>query len=246
MRSADFSSFAKLYAEARPTYPAELFAHVASFVELRHLAWDCATGSGQAAVGLAEHFERVIATDVSEAQIAHATRHPRVDYRVSRSESSAHGDTSVDLVTVASALHWFDEQAFYREVRRVARPGGVLAAWSYHVAHAEPPFGDVFQRLYDEPLRPYFAPAAHLVDDRYEGVVLPGEPLPGGTFFATASWTLDQVLAFVRSWSGTQNYVKERGGDPAGTIAGELEVLCGGNSGVRTLRWPLYLRISRL
>ena len=246
MRSADFSSFARLYAESRPSYPAELFAHVASVVEPRALAWDCATGNGQAALGVVEHFDRVVATDVSEAQIAHAPRHPRVEYRVGRSESSDHADASLDLVTVASALHWLDEQAFYREARRVLRPGGVLAAWSYHVAYAEPPFGEIFKRLYDDPLGPYFAPAAHLVDDRYEGVVLPGEPLRAGAFFATARWTLSQVLSFVRSWSGTQNYVKERGGDPVEAIAGDLEDLWQGRGGVQTLCWPLYLRLSRL
>src|SRR5574341_2011719 len=106
--SPDYSPFARQYAESRPKYPAELFSYLAALVDRHHLAWDCATGNGQAALDLVKHFERVIATDVSAEQIRHAVPHPQIEYRVARAEQSGLEDQSVDLVTVASALHWFD------------------------------------------------------------------------------------------------------------------------------------------
>src|SRR5882672_6324063 len=126
-----FSNHAACYAQARPGYPKELFAYVASLVPEHKLAWDAGTGNGQAAIGLAEQFERVIATDASAEQIKHATPHERVEYRVVTAEGADLEPGSVDLVMVAQALHWFRHDAFYANVRRVARPHGVIVASCY-------------------------------------------------------------------------------------------------------------------
>ena len=244
--SPDYSRFAGQYARSRPTYPPELFAHLASLVDRHRLAWDCATGNGQAAVELVNYFDRVIATDVSAEQIKHATRHPNIEYRVAASEASGLDDCSVDLVTVASAMHWFDLGRFYSEARRVAVPGGVLAAWSYHVGRVEPPFDRIFDRFYREAVSSFFSPGARLVDDRYETVTLPGEPLDEVRFHVSASWNLDQLLDFIRSWSGTRRYILERGEDPVALIADKLEAVWGRREAVHLVRWPLYMKISRL
>lgn len=246
IKPPDFSPLAKKYAQSRPTYPAELFSYLASLVDRRNLAWDCATGNGQAALELVKHFQRVIATDVSVEQIHHATQHPQIEYRVATSEQSGLDDRSVDLVTVAAAIHWFDLDRFYSEVQRVVRSGGLVAAWSYHVGFMEPPFDRIFERFYFEILAPYFAPGARLVDERYETITLPGESLDAGDFSMRAAWNLDQMLAFIESWSGTQRYIKERGQDPVALIAEELEQIWGERERVHNLRWPLYIRISRL
>ncbi len=246
MPSPDFSPLARQYVQSRPTYPAELFSYLASLVDRRRLAWDCATGNGQAALDLVEHFERVIATDVSAEQIRHAAPHPQIEYRVAPAEQSGLDDQSVDLVTVASAIHWFDLDRFYAEVRRVVRPGGVLAAWTYHVGYVEPPFDEIFGRFYRDVVSPYFAAGAKLVDERYETITLPGEPIAAANFYVSAAWNLDQMLAFIASWSGTQQYLKECGEDPVTLIAEELEHLWGERGSVHTVRWPLYMRISRL
>jgi SAM-dependent methyltransferase len=246
MKTPDFSPFARQYAASRPRYPAELFECLASLAEHHDLAWDCATGNGQAALGLVERFERIIATDVSAEQIRQATPHPRIDYRVAPSERSGLDEASVDLATVASALHWFDLERFGSEVERVVRPGGVVAAWTYHVGHVEAPFERLFERFYREVVGPYFAPGAKLVDERYTTIPLPGQPLQTPTFRVGASWNLGQVIAFVRSWSGTQEYIRVRGEDPVDLIAGELERAWGDRERVRSMHWPLYLRAARL
>ena len=110
-----FATVAREYANFRPEYPPELFAWLARQCVARELAWDCGCGSGQASVALAEHFDQVHATDVAPEQIAAAKPHPRVKYSVAPAEHSGLPDASVDLVTVAQALHWFDVRAFYAE-----------------------------------------------------------------------------------------------------------------------------------
>lgn len=119
-----FSTIASSYAAFRPEYPPELFAWIASLVATRQRAWDVGTGNGQAAIGLAGHFEEVIATDASAEQIALAKLRERVTYRVAPCDASGLATGSVDLVTSAAAAHWFPYEAFHAEVRRVARDKG--------------------------------------------------------------------------------------------------------------------------
>lgn len=242
----DFSPVAGSYAVARPGYPAELFAWLGSVVPARGLAWDTATGSGQAAVGLAEHFERVIASDVSAAQVVHAKRVPRVAYCVSRAETAPLPAHSVDLVVAAAALHWFDLPRFYDEARRVLRPGGVLAAWTYHAAHVESPFDAVLWPFYRDVVGRYFAAGARLVDDRYEAIELPGSPLQAPPFVISARWTASEILAYVRTWSGVHAYVEATGKDPVAALAPAMETVCGEPDTPHVLRWPVYLRASRM
>src|SRR5262245_37971020 len=132
-----FSSVANRYADFRPHYPAALFDYLATLAPRTSLVWDCAAGNGQATLDLAERFDRVIATDASKEQIASATPHRRVEYRVAPAEQSGLVDESVSLITVAQALHWFDLERFYAEAKRVLAPGGVLAAWAYGINEVE-------------------------------------------------------------------------------------------------------------
>lgn len=245
MDRPDFSPFAARYARFRPSYPDELFEFLALLVNRHACAWDCATGNGQAAVGLAEHFRHVVATDVSSEQIEHARPHARIEYRVAPAEASGLRAQSADLVTVAAALHWFDLESFFSEVRRVLRPGGVLAAWTYHAAVIEGPIGEIIGPLYWDLLKDYFASGARLVDDRYASLSLPGEPLAAPEFFMTAAWTLDELRGFVESWSGTQRYMKERGVHPFAGVAPSLTRLWGDPDQTREIRWPLFMHVSR-
>lgn len=242
----DFSKVAGSYSKSRPAYPVELFEWLASVAPGYELAWDSATGNGQAAVGLAAHFDRVIATDRSEAQIRHARHHTRVEYRVAHAEASGLPAESVDLVVAAAALHWFDLPQFYQEVRRVVRNGGVLAAWTYHVAHVAAPFDAILWPFYRDVVGPYFAPGARWVDDRYEGIELPGRRLETPPFVAAVRWTASEILMFMRTWSGVQAFIEATGKDPVAAIAPEVKRLCGSGDSVHELQWPLYLRAARL
>lgn len=241
----DFSGVSAEYAAARPLYPSELFEWLASSVKHRDTAWDTATGSGQAALGLAAHFSHVVATDVSSAQLQHAKQHPRIEYRVASAEESGLAGHSVDLVVAAAAIHWFDLDRFFLEVARVNRPGGVLAAWTYHVAHVEPPLDRVLWPFYRDVVGPHFAAGARMVDSRYEGLTLPGKALQPPSFRVSVRWSADDVLRFIRTWSGVQSYMAVTKQDPVADIAAAVREVFGGDKSVLDVSWPLYVRAAR-
>ncbi len=242
----DFSGVAKEYASSRPGYPTDLFDWLATTVKKHDRAWDVATGSGQAAWGLVEHFDQIVATDVSPAQLQHARPHPRIDYRVAPAEQSGLPAESVDLVVVAAAIHWFDLPRFYEEVRRVIRPGGVLAAWTYHVAYVSPPLDDILLPFYRDVVSSYFPEGARLVDVRYTGLELPGTELCTPSFNVSMRWTPAQVLSFIRTWSGVQAFIAANNEDPLTKLVGPIEAAFGGSDAVREISWPLYVRAARL
>lgn len=212
---------------------------------LQRSAWDCATGNGQAAIRLVERFERVVATDVSQAQLDHAFAHPRIAYRLAPAEASGLEDGSTDVVTVAAAVHWFDRQRFEAEVRRVLRPGGLLVVWSYHVGRLEPPFDEVFRWLYFDLLAPYFADGARLVDRGYQDLRFDGEPVETPSFTAEAAWIPEDAERFVASWSGTRAYRERHGEDPFARVRERLEALWSDPGEPLAARFPLHLRAWR-
>jgi SAM-dependent methyltransferase len=160
-----FSKQAADYAKFRPRYPHEMFEYLGSLSPTHQLAWDCGTGNGQAAVALAEVFDRVIATDASEKQIAKAQPHERVEYRVARAENSGMQPETLDLVLVAQALHWFDLPRFYEEVRRVLKNNGVFAASAYNLLRIEPAIDEIVNRYYHEVVGPFWPLERKLVEN---------------------------------------------------------------------------------
>lgn len=239
-----FSAGSAEYATFRPTYPDELFGWLASQCERHTLAWDCATGNGQAALGLAAHFARVIATDGSEAQIARARPHHKVEYRVAPAEASGLEAKSVDLVTVAQALHWLDRPGFYAEARRVARPGARVAVWCYNLLRITPAVDALIVRFYRETLAGCWTPDRALVDAEYRTVEFPfGEvPVPG--FAMAADWTLPRLVGYLRTWSGTQRYVQQHGEDPVALLEPVLAAAWGDSGSRRRVSWPLHVRVG--
>jgi ubiquinone/menaquinone biosynthesis C-methylase UbiE len=244
--SGDFSRLAEQYARGRPRYPDELLAWLAEQAPSRDLAWDCACGNGQATLGLASHFARVIGTDVSDEQIARAFPHERVTYRVAPAERSGIEAATVDLITVAQAVHWFDLEAFYAEARRVLKPRGVLAVWTYHLPAITPAVDDVLARLYYDVLGGYWAPQMRHLDERYANLPFVEGEIAAPEFVATAAWTLGDLLGFLGSWSGGANYRERNGGDPLELVRDELERAWGDRDAVRELRWPLAVRVARV
>ena len=237
-----FSRDSKAYAEFRPTSPGKLFAWLVSVSPGRALAWDAGTGSGQAAVALAEHFDRVIASDPSRKQVDSAAPHPRVEYRLA-AEVAGLDEQSADLVTVAQALHWFDRPTFWNEVERVLRPGGVVAVWCYELQHVSPEIDDVINRFYREKVGRWWTEERRLVEEGYRTVEFPFEELSVPRFAMTTEWTLLQQVGYLGTWSAVGRYRKETGTDPVPEVAAELERVWG--SQARRVEWPLSVRAGR-
>ena len=238
-----FSRQAADYAKFRPGYPQELFAYLGRIAPSRQLAWDCGTGNGQAAVGLASVFDRVIATDASEKQITNAEPHQRVDYRVAPAENSGIKSETIDLIMVAQALHWFDLDRFYAEARRVLKPNGVLAASAYNLLHIEPAIDEVINRYYYDVVGPFWPPERKLVEN-FADLPFPFHEIDPPEFEITALWDLDQLVGYLRSWSSTQRFISAKGGDPLKNIADELRGAWEDPQQIRKVIWPLILRIG--
>jgi len=237
-----FSETAASYAQFRPRYPDTLMNWLADRAPGRELAWDAATGNGQAAVALAERFDRVVATDASAEQIAHTTSHPRVEYRVARAEAGGLDALSCDLVTVAQALHWLDPAAFFAAARRALRPGGLMAVWCY----VDPQLvdGDVNRALQEFAalVKPYWPPERAITDDGYRSLPFPfEESLTPPAFELEMTPTLAEFVGYLRTWSATRRYMTAHRADPVLVVERRLAGLWPAGER-RTLRWPLHLR----
>ena len=241
-----FSKQAKYYAQFRPDYPAELFKFVAEVAPGHALAWDCATGNGQAALGLATHFQKVIATDASQAQISQARPHPRIEYRVGPAESGGLPANSVDAVTVCQALHWIDLPRFFAEVERALVPEGVLVATVYSDPVIEHPSIDpILQRYNHAVVGTYWPPERKLVDESYRSITFPFEELPAPELVMAREWNLKELVGYLRSWSATTRYVESRGTDPTEQFESELKPLWGDPLVRWRIAWPFTIKARK-
>ncbi len=240
-----FSVVAGHYRDCRPGYPPALFQWLSSQCFARDLAWDCGAGNGQASTELARHFNRVIATDASAAQIAQAEAHPAVEYRVMPAEASGLESQSADLVVVAQALHWFDLDLFYAEVARVLKPGGLVAVWCYGIMTVEGAAVDaIVQEFYSDTVGPYWPPERRHVETGYRDLPFPFVEIASPPFVLDAKWDLAQLLGYFRSWSATAACIKATGTDPVTALAARLAAVWGGPGLQRTVEWSLAQRVG--
>ena len=240
-----YSTQAASYAAHRPGYPAPLFDYLAAAAPGRRLAWDCGCGSGQASLALAERYAAVVATDLSSSEIARAERRPNLCYAVARADAGPLADATVDLITVAQALHWFAGDGFFREARRVLRRGGVVAAWTYNLLTIMPPVDALVRALYRDLQRWWPAEQRH-VENGYASLPFPFEPLPSPAFSMTSRWSFDYLLGYLGSWSAVAACGRETGRNPLARVADELAVAWGNPAAPREVRWLLTLRVGRV
>lgn len=241
-----FSGHSTDYAKYRPGYPDALFDWLAANAPSRDVALDVGTGNGQAALGLARHFSRVIATDPAKAQIDSATPHPRILYKVAPAEASGLPDAGVDLLTVAQALHWFDFDRFYAEAKRVLKSGGLIAVWTYGLSEVTPEVNAVTRRYYRDIVGPHWPAERKHVDSGYRNLPFPFDEVAPPALSIKEQWLPDDFLGYLGTWSASQRYAKTQGQNPLDLIRDPLTTAWGGADVRRTVAWPLYLRAGKM
>jgi ubiquinone/menaquinone biosynthesis C-methylase UbiE len=255
-----FSAQSKEYASSRPSYPPALFEFIVSLVDKKNLAWDCATGNGQAAVVLADYFNQVVASDISARQLENAQQKSNIIYLLFHAEDAPLKDNSLDLITVAQALHWFDFDRFYSEARRVLRKreggktaggGGIIAAWAYGLHTISPDLDKVTRQLYGDILGDKYWPAeTKYIEERYETIPFPFEQIPAPEFQIQLSWSLSDLVKYFHSWSSVQKFIEKNKYDPVSEILDSLEYAWGGGRNKvnqkRKVVWPLYVKVGKI
>ena len=239
-----FSGHANLYAQYRIDYPAELYDFILSFTDDRQIAWDCATGNGQVASALADSFEQVEATDISETQLILAVQKANIHYQLCPAEQTPFANETFDLITVAQALHWFDSTAFHQEVCRVAKPGAVIAEWGYGLVQITPVLDAVMLDFYRNRIGPYWDPQRKHIDNGYASIPFPFANARQKTFTAHRNWTLERFLNYLRTWSAVRQYIHENEDDPVISLGEELKSVWGNEE--REVRFPIFLRVGHI
>ncbi len=242
----NFSLQSVSYAQFRPGYPAALFEFLFANCPKFDHAWDCATGNGQIAVGLAERFKSVEATDISENQLKNATQKPNIHYKLGRAESPDFADHSFDLVTVGQAAHWFEFDQFYPEMRRVLKPGGLLALLGYNLLKVDEPTDALINHFYSVTLQDCWDPERDLVEAAYTTIPFPFDEIAFPEMASEYAWTVDQLLGYLGTWSAVQHYIRKNGVHPidAAFVARFKAVWPEGE--VKTVRFPIFGRVARI
>lgn len=240
-----FSGHADDYARFRPRYPDALFEWLSALPTARRSAWDAGSGNGQAAFALLPYFDRVVATDPSPQQIALTPPHERLVTIVAAETCASIADASVNLITVAQAAHWFDLETFYREARRVAAAGAVLALWCYGLFRVSPAVDRIVDRFYVDVVGADWPPERRWVDEAYRSLAFPFAEVEAPAFAIETRLNLDGLLAYVRTWSAVQRYRRRLGSDPVPELRDQLLSVVA-QEAILPIRFPLGLRVGRV
>lgn len=243
-----FSQLARGYARYRPHYPPSLFEYLVSLIPDGTTAWDCATGNGQVALALTNYVQQVYATDASFQQIEQAFQHERIHYQVAPAEKTNLADHLVDLVTVGQALHWFDLESFYQEVRRVVKPTGIIAVWCYgffEIPDASQPIHQALQHFF-ELIEPFWTPERDLVNQRYQTVPFPFEEVASPPFVMVADWTAHHLIGYLGTWSAVHLFSQQKGQAAIAAALNDLEEAWEDPVTPLLVRWQLHTRIGKV
>lgn len=240
-----FSTYAGDYAKYRPQYPDELFAFIYSKVDVFDLAWDCGTGNGQSAVELAKKFKQVIATDISLEQLRHAVPTNNIAYAQELSENTSLGDSSVDLITISQALHWFNLPAYYQEVNRVGRPDAIIAAWTYNLLSVDEEVDSQIQNFYFKTLEGYWDKERKYVDSGYIDLYFPYAEMESPGFCIEVQWSLEDLIGYINTWSGVKKFISRNNVNPVVELFNNLKY-CWQRQNIKTVKFPLHLKLARI
>jgi len=242
-----FSANSKGYKKYRPSYPEELFEFLASISSSKEKAWDCGCGSGQASIELSKYFKQIVATDISSAQIKDAEKGKNIEYEVRPAEDSGLDSSSIDLVLCAQSLHWFSLEGFYSEIRRVLKPGGIIAVCTYNLFRINKEIDELIDKFYWDIIYNYWPKERKHIENAYNDLEFPFEILDCPEFSMKASWSIEQLIGYLNTWSGVLNYTELEAFNPMEFIEEELlQIWNKDSSKLKNIVWPLTVKVGRI
>jgi SAM-dependent methyltransferase len=242
-----FSQQSNAYAKYRPSYPTALIEYIISFTQSREMAWDVATGNGQAAVLLAKYFEKIFATDLSEQQLSLASLRSNIFYSRSAAEKTSFADNSFDLITVAQAYHWLAFETFEKEAIRVARPGAVMAVWGYNIPQSGiQSVDEAIRYFYKEVVGGYWDPERKYIEEAYQTIPFPMSPLPAKSFSIDVVWDLSDLVGYFQSWSSVRHFIASQTYNPVEKFLPVLTEAWPTEKKALAFSFPVFMRIGRV
>jgi ubiquinone/menaquinone biosynthesis C-methylase UbiE len=241
----NFSTQSKLYAQFRPTYPVELFEFLYSLLTEYKTAWDCGTGNGQIAVKLAEKFNKVYATDISLNQLNNAVQRENVYYKIESAEKTSFEENQFDLITVGQAIHWFDFEKFYNEVRRTLKQDGILAVIGYSLVRVNSQIDKIVDTFYSDVVGNYWDAERKYIDEEYRTIPFPFSEIETPEFSSRFTWSFDHMIGYLNTWSAVQHYKKANKTNPVDEVSDELKRVWK-NDKSKPASFPILLRVGKL
>jgi len=240
-----FSTQAKTYKKYRPLYPKEFLNEILSLTKNQSCCWDCGTGNGQVAQYMADYFEKVYATDISENQLKEAEKRQNIIYKKERAEATSFEDNQFDIITVAQAIHWFDFKPFYEEVRRTAKNNGIIAIWGYGLLEIEAACDQIIKHFYHETIGPYWNEQRKHIDSHYETIdFVFSEIKLSKQYQIEHHMNLSQLEGYFNSWSSVQNYIRSEGKNPVNELINELSKYWQNPKESKKIRYPIFAKIG--
>ena len=241
----NFSSRSDQYAKFRPTYPSELFAYLNELTPNKLAAWDCGTGNGQVAFELAKSFDQVFASDISQAQLDHALRADNITYSLQPAEKTHFDNGIFDLIVVAQAIHWFDFEKFYAEVKRTAKKNAKLCVVGYGRIEINPQIDKVITEFYTNVIGSYWDKERKYIDEYYKTIPFPFEEIQTPKFENTHQWHLEHLIGYLNTWSAVKHYIKQNQQNPVEVLESELKPIWQSGE-VKEVRFPVLLRVGNI
>ena len=241
-----FSDRSEFYKKYRPTYPQELYEEILKFTTGRNECWDCGTGNGQVAAELSKYFNKVYATDISENQIAYSEKRENIIYKIERAENTSFYEFQFDLITVAQAIHWFDLDRFFKEVKRVAKNEGILCVWGYSLPRVDKSIDELIDRFYKEIIGPYWNSDREHVDNEYKSIQFDFQKIKiNKQFSIKVNWTIQEFEGYLNSWSGVHNYMNDNEDNPVDWIIEKLAEHWDKDI-KKELGFPIFMKVGRI
>lgn len=241
----NFSEQAETYAQYRPAYPKELYDYIFAHLQKKGVAWDCGTGSGQVAAYLAEYFNKVYASDISEEQMNFAPQISNITYVNAPAEKTPFPDNIFDLVTVAQAIHWFNFDRFYAEVQRTTKKSALIAVIGYGMVRVNKLLNPMVDQFYDEVFQNYFMENRAYLDAHYATIPFPFSEIETPDFSISCDWSVSDLEGYFNSWSAVQKIKEEEGHNPVNQVIGRIKEYWGKDE-LKEVEFPIFIRLGQI